>query len=164
MRKNLVLGIISLGFLGYSSININADEQTIVEYNVGSEYVLEIPSKVTLNDYSNTYIDIKTVSHNLSPTEFVRVSLEEGLTSDSEISLSRYMDPSTTITTSITSNGAKIPMDNPEIDIFDSKNEQNYTIATLFMAPLDGNYKSGKYSTTLTFGSEIIDRDVPENL
>lgn len=165
MKKALLTGFIALGTLGLVDNKVQADEQvgeTKVEFSVGSDYLLDIPAKVTLNDYSKTYLDIKTKNHNLSPTEYVLVTLENGLTNNSEITLSRYMDTDTTIKTAITNNGAVINMSDKEIDIFDAKNPQEYTIATLFIDPLQDNYKSGKYTTTLTFGSEIRDRDVPE--
>ncbi|AUB54430.1 hypothetical protein GUI51_13410 [Enterococcus mundtii] len=162
MKKVLATGVIVLGTLGLFGNKVQADDQTQVEFSVGSEYLLEIPAKVTLSDYSKTYLDIKTKNHNLSPTEYVMITLENGLTDNSEITLSRYMDTDTTIKTTITNNGASINLVDKEISIFDARNPQEYTVATLFIDPLQDNYKSGKYTTTLTFGSEIRDRDVPE--
>ncbi|MFV5900141.1 hypothetical protein [Enterococcus faecalis] len=162
MKKMLATGVIVLGTLGLFGNKVQADDQTQVEFSVGSEYLLEIPAKVTLSDYSKTYLDIKTKNHNLSPTEYVMITLENGLTDNSEITLSRYMDTDTTIKTTITNNGASINLVDKEISIFDARNPQEYTVATLFIDPLQDNYKSGKYTTTLTFGSEIRDRDVPE--
>ncbi|PTO34191.1 hypothetical protein [Enterococcus mundtii] len=162
MKKILATGVILLGILGLFGNKVQADDQTQVEFSVGSEYLLEIPAKVTLRDDSKTYLDIKTKNHNLSPTEYVMITLENGLTGNSEITLSRYMDTDTAIKTTITNNGASINLADKEISIFDARNPQEYTVATLFIDPLQDNYKSGKYTTTLTFGSEIRDRDVPE--
>lgn len=84
MKKYLAMGIITLGALGLLGNTVQADDSTEVEYEVGSDYVISIPSKVTLDAGGSTPLIIKSVSHNISPTKTVSISLTEGLTDAGE--------------------------------------------------------------------------------
>ncbi|WP_430608993.1 hypothetical protein [Enterococcus sp. MSG3310] len=104
-----------------------------------------------------TYIDIKTISHNIDPDHYVSLSITNGLTADSEITLKRDGDTTANISTlksTVTKSGAPIPINKPEIGTFDYKSGQTDAVATLFVDEPEGDKRAGTYFTTLTFTSE----------
>ncbi|EPM7559432.1 hypothetical protein ACTPL8_001816 [Enterococcus faecium] len=157
MKKTLLIGFISLGALGLVSNKVQADDQTKLSYQVSSEYLISIPATVELDEGSRTYIDIKTISHNIDPDRYVSLSISDGLTADSEITLKRDGDTTTNISTlksTITKSGAPILINKPEIGTFDYKSGQTDSVATLFVDEPEGDKRAGTYLTTLTFTSE----------
>lgn len=157
MKKALLTGFIAIGILGLFGGKVQADDQTKLSYQVGSEYLINIPATVELDEGRRTYIEIKTISHNIDPDRYVSLSITDGLTADSEITLKRDGDTTTNISTlksKITKSGAPILIDNPEIGAFDYKNDQTHSVATLFVDEPEGNKRAGTYLTTLTFTSE----------
>lgn len=157
MKKTLLTGFIAIGILGLFGGKVQADDQTKLSYQVDSEYLISIPATVELDAGTTTYIDIKTISHNIDPDRYVSLSIKDGLTADSEITLKRDGDTTTNISTlksTITKSGAPILINNPEIGTFDYKSGQTDSVATLFVGDPEGDKRAGTYLTTLTFTSE----------
>ncbi|MGH1892473.1 hypothetical protein ABE905_13710 [Enterococcus durans] len=166
MKKALITGVIALGALGLVDNKVQADDQTKLSYQVDSEYLISIPATVELDEGRRTYIDIKTISHNIDPDRYVSLSITDGLTSDSEITLKRDGDTTTNISTlksTITKSGAPILINNPEIGTFDYKSGQTDSVATLFVDEPEGDKKAGTYLTTLTFTSEYKSKMIGED-
>lgn len=162
MKKYLAMGIITLGALGLLGNTVQADDSTEVEYEVGSDYVISIPSKVTLEAGGSTPLIIKSVSHNISPTKTVSISLTEGLTDAGEMELKRFIDPTTTLNGFVTLNGSAVPVNNT-LRTYDYTAGQTEELARLELGLLAGNggeVKAGTYSTTLTFTSEMTDKNI----
>ncbi|WP_285141107.1 hypothetical protein [Lactococcus petauri] len=161
MKKYLAMGIITLGALGLLGNTVQADDSTEVEYEVGSDYVISIPSKVTLDAGGTVPLIINSVSHNLSPTKTVSVSLTDGLSDAGEIELKRFVDPTTTINGYVTLNGSALPVNNT-LRIYDYTAEQTEELARLEIGLLGNtnSFKAGTYSTTLTFTSEMADKNI----
>ena len=160
--KKLFIGCMSLIVLGLGVTNVKADEKTEVEYEVGSDYVLSIPAKVTLDNYGPQYLKINSVSHNISPLQIVSVKVTEGLTDDGTITLRRFLDSSTTIDAYVQLNGESLKVDHDKIGAFDYTAPQAGEIARLEIDLLGSTntFKAGSYSTSMTFVSEIIEKDI----
>ncbi len=166
MKKMLATGVIVLGTLGLFGNKVQADDQTKLSYQVDSEYLLSIPATVELDEGRRTYIDIKTISHNIDPVRYVSLSITDGLTADSEITLKRDGDTTannSTLKSTVTTSGAQIPINKPEIGTFDYKNDQNVSVATLFVDEPEGDKRAGTYFTTLTFTSEYKSKMLGED-
>ncbi|MGM0214221.1 hypothetical protein [Enterococcus sp. AZ109] len=159
MKKILSTGMLTLAAVGVFGIKAQASDQTEVEYEVGSDYVISIPAKITLDDYGPTQLVINSVSHNLSPMKLVSVSLTEGLVDAGEITMERFLDPTTTINAYVTFNGNALPINNT-LRTYDYTAGQTEELARLEIGPLAGlnSRKAGTYSTTLTFTSEMTDK------
>ncbi|WP_270659878.1 hypothetical protein [Enterococcus thailandicus] len=165
MKKALITGFIALGALGLLGNKVQADDQTKLSYQVDSEYLISIPATVELDEGRRTYIDIKTISHNIDPDRYVSLSITDGLTSDSEITLKRDSDTTANISTlksTITKSGAPILINNPEIGSFDYESGQTDSVATLFVDEPEGDKRAGTYLTTLTFTSEYKSKMIGE--
>lgn len=161
MKKYLAMGIVTLGALGLLVNTVQADDSTEVEYEVGSDYVISIPSKVTLTSSDVTPLVINSVSHNLSPTKQVSISLTGGLSGVGEIELKRFVDPTTTIKGFIDLDGTPLAMNNI-VRTYDYTAAQDEELARLDLG-ISGNtttFKAGTYSTTLTFTSEMADKNI----
>lgn len=160
--KKLFIGCMSLIMLGVGSLNVKADGKTEVEYEVGSDYVLSIPAKVTLDNYGTQPIKINTVSHNISPMQIVSVKVTEGLTDDGTVTLKRFLDSSTTIDASVQLEGEALKLDHDKIGLFDYTAPQEGEIARLEIGLLGSTntFKAGSYSTSMTFVSEIKEKDI----
>ncbi|WP_285015868.1 hypothetical protein [Lactococcus garvieae] len=161
MKKYLAMGIITLGALGLLGNVVQADDSTEVEYEVGSDYVISIPSKITLDAHGSVPLIINSVSHNISPSKTVSVSLTDGLSDVGKIELKRFIDPETTIEASIRLNGIHIT-ENTILRTYDYTAGQTEELARLDIGIL-GNvntFKAGTYSTTLTFTSEMADKNI----
>lgn len=166
MKKTLITGVIALGTLGLLGNTVQADDQTKLSYQVGSEYLINIPATVELDEGRRTYIDIKTISHNIDPDRYVSLSITDGLTADSEITLKRDGDTTGNISTlksNVTKSGAPILISNPEIGTFDYKSEQTVSVATLFVDEPEGDKRAGTYFTTLIFTSEYKSKMLGED-
>ncbi|WP_338999451.1 hypothetical protein VNN37_06345 [Lactococcus garvieae] len=161
MKKYLAMGLVTLGALGLLGNVVQADDSTEVEYEVGSDYVISIPSKVILDAGGTVPLIINSVSHNLSPTKTVSVSLSDGLSDAGEIKLKRFVDPTTTINGFVTLNGSAVPINNT-LRTYDYTAGQTEELARLELGLLAGNgeVKAGTYSTTLTFTSEMADKNI----
>lgn len=157
--KKLIAGFLTLASLSLFGVNVQADDQTEVEYEVGSEYVISIPSKVVLDPSGSTPLIINSVSHNLSPTKLVSVSLTDGLVDAGEIELKRFVDPTTTINAYVTLNGNALPVNNT-LRTYDYTAGQTEELARLELGILGSvnSFKAGTYSSTLTFTSEMTDK------
>jgi|GEM_PF-6464800 len=161
MKKYLAMGLVTLGALGLLGNVVQADDSTEVEYEVGSDYVISIPSKVILDASGPVPLIIKSVSHNISPTKTVSISLSDGLSSAGEIELKRFVDPTTTINGFVTLNGSALPVNNT-LRTYDYTAEQTEELARLELGLLANgpDVKAGTYSTTLTFTSEMADKNI----
>lgn len=155
MKKIITLGFASLTLMSLCGVKAHADNETEVSYEVGSEYVLDIPAKIELDSEVRSYLDIKIISSNIDPMQYVSLSIVDGLTNDSEISLKRVGSITENLLTSrITTSGATISKDSPIIGSFDYNAKANDSAATLFIDAPEGDKKAGTYTTTLTFLSE----------
>ncbi|EPM7559439.1 hypothetical protein ACTPL8_001823 [Enterococcus faecium] len=157
--KKLIKAFLTLASLSLFGGNVQADDQTEVEYEVGSEYVISIPSKVVLDPSGPIPLIIKSVSHNLSPMKLVSVSLTDGLIDAGEIELKRFIDPTTTINAYVTLNGNALPVNNT-LRTYDYTAGQTEELARLELGILASlnPVKAGTYSSTLTFTSEMTDK------
>ncbi len=157
--KKLITGFLTLTSLSLFGVNVQADDQTEVEYEVGSEYVISIPSKVVLDPSGSTPLIINSVSHDLSPTKLVSVSLTDGLVDAGEIELKRFVDPTTTINAYVTLSGNALPVNNT-LRTYDYTAGQTEELARLELGILGSvnPFKAGTYSSTLTFTSEMTDK------
>ncbi|HAQ5947738.1 TPA: hypothetical protein ACG91G_002487 [Enterococcus faecium] len=157
--KKLTTAFLTLASLSLFGGNVQADDQTEVEYEVGSEYVISIPSKVVLDPSGPIPLIINSVSHNLSPMKLVSVSLTDGLIDAGEIELKRFIDPTTTINAYVTLNGSALPVNNT-LRTYDYTAGQTEELARLELGILGSvnKVKAGTYSSTLTFTSEMTDK------
>ncbi|MGH1867262.1 hypothetical protein ABE905_12345 [Enterococcus durans] len=157
--KKLITAFLTLASLSLFGGNVQADDQTEVEYEVGSEYVISIPSKVVLDPSGPIPLIINSVSHNLSPMKLVSVSLTDGLIDAGEIELKRFIDPTTTINAYVTLNGSALPVNNT-LRTYDYTAGQTEELARLELGILGSvnSFKAGAYSATLTFTSEMTDK------
>lgn len=155
MKKIIAFGFVSLTLMSLCGVKAHAESETEVSYEVGSEYVLDIPAKIELDDEARSFLDIKIISSNIDPLQHVELSIVDGLSNDSEISLKRIGGTTTHLLTSrITTSGATITKDKPVIGSFDHTAKANDSAATLFIDAPAGDKKAGTYATTLTFSSE----------
>lgn len=155
MKKIITFGFISLTLMSLCGVKAHADSETEVSYEIGSEYVLDIPAKIELDDEAKSYLDIKIISSNIDPLQYVELSIVDGLSNDSEISLKRIGGLTENLLTSrITTSGAAILKDKPVIGSFGYTAKANDSAATLFIEAPVGEKKAGTYTTTLTFSSE----------
>lgn len=160
--KKLFIGCMSLIVLGLGVTNVKADEKTEVEYEVGSDYVLSIPAKITLDSSGSQPLKINTVSHNISPQQIVSVKVTEGLTEDGTITLKRYLDTSTTIEAYVLLNNDALKVNHDKIGDFDYTAPQAGEISRLEIGLLGSTntFKAGTYSTSMTFVSEIKEKTI----
>jgi len=159
MIKKIITGFAVLVSLSLFGGMVQADEQTELEYEVGSEYVISIPSKIVLDPSGPVPLKINSVSHNLSPLKLVSILLTDGLIDAGEIELKRFIDPTTTINAYVTLDGNALPVNNT-LRTYDYTAGQTEELARLELGILGSpnTFKAGTYSTILTFTSEMTDK------
>lgn len=158
--KKITIGFMTALLIGSFAPIANAAEQTEVEYEVGSEYVLSIPSKVVLDNHGSTPLPIETDSHNLAPDKVVTVRLSDGLSSDGEITLRRFIDPTTTMTADVLVSDNPLQINHEYLAKFDYTMPQNAELSRLEIGIPQGETKAGTYTTTLTFSSEMSNKEI----
>lgn len=156
-KKNIyTAGILSLAMIGTFMMPVDA-ANTTVNYTEASDYVLNIPTTVTVQKSSVTTFKIGATSVNTNPSQKVVVKATGGITSG-KVTLTRSGGTASTIqvTVSKTSGGTGITTSDSLAE-FQDQSTTATSGGTIYFAAV-GSANAGSYSGTITFTGSLANR------
>lgn len=156
-KKNiLIASLLSLAMIGIFMVPVDA-ASTTVDYTEASDYVLSIPSTVTVQKNSVTSFKIGATSVNTNPSQKVVVKATGGISSG-KVTLTRSGGTTSTIqvTVSKTSGGTGITTSDSLAE-FQDQSTTAISGGTIYFAAV-GNANAGSYTGTITFTGSLVSR------
>lgn len=153
MIGTMMFGLLAVGFAG----TVQAEEETVVNYNVEDSYILVIPESIDLN--STDEIQIGTSKHNIEPTKHLSITLSktnDSIAADGTISLIRQKDLSThTLATKLTKENDATVLKKGDLLVKVTDKSDSGSLQTFKFAKFEGDKKAGQYKTTINFVAEV---------